>query len=139
MDEQALNPEQPATSEDDGSTYFSTRKQRRTAWRVLKIGCLGSSLLMCGIISSLAVALQSGPVSLSLPFDNTVKLGSDDFVLSNYNFQDGNTYYLDLKGNGTRNILQIEYLKDANSLQLILHTSTKGERQENKLLQLNLP
>lgn len=115
------------------------RRWHSTAWRVLRIGCLTSFLLMCGLISTIAIALQSGPVDLSLPFDNRLKIGSEDFVLSNYSFQNGNTYYIDLNGNSVRNILQIEYLEDKHTLQLVLHHATKGDRKENKLLEMPLP
>ena len=114
-------------------------RQGRTSWRALRFGCLGIFLLMCSLISGIAIALQSGPVNMNLPFSNTLKIGSDNFVLSNYSFQDGNTYYADLNGSGVRNILQVEYLEDTHSLQVVLHHSTKGDREENQLLQLKLP
>jgi hypothetical protein len=90
-------------------------------------------------MSGLAVALQSGPVAIDLLFGNHLKLGSDDFVLSNYSFQEGTTYYLDLNGGGVRNILQVEYLEEHHSLQLVLHHSSKGDRKENHLLEMKLP
>ncbi|HST05614.1 MAG TPA: hypothetical protein VLQ48_12885 [Chloroflexia bacterium] len=110
-----------------------------TGWRVLRVGCLSLFLVMCAAVSSLAVALQSGPVSLTLPVAGGIKIGSDDFVLSNYSFQNGTTYYFDLDSGGTRNILQLEYLEDTRSLQLVLHHSTKGDRQENKLVTVTIP
>ena len=114
-------------------------KAGRTIWRVVRMGCLGAFLLACGLISGLTIALQSGPVDMGLPFGNNLKVGSDDFVLSNYSFQSGNTYYLDLKGSGVRNIMQVEYLEESHTLQLVLHHSTKGDRKENRLLEMKLP
>lgn len=114
-------------------------KQGRIFWRVLRFGCLGVLLLMCGLVSGLTIALQSGPVNLELPFGNTAKIGSDDFVLSDYSFKDGNTYYLDLNGNGTRNILQLEYLEESHALQLTLHHSTKSDSDDSQLLSVPLP
>jgi hypothetical protein len=103
------------------------------------MGCLSLALLMCAVVSSLAIALQGGPVSLNLPGAGGVKIGSDDFVLSNYSFQNGTTFYFDLDSGGARNILQLEYLEDTRSLQLVLHHSTKGDRQENKLVTVTIP
>ncbi len=116
-----------------------THKGSRTAWRVARIGCLGVLVLMCGLVSALTIALQSGPANIALPFDNYLKVGSDDFVLSDYSFQNGTTYYLDLNGGGVRNILQVEYLEDKHELQLVLHHSARGDRDENKLLEMKLP
>ena len=74
---------------------------------------------MCSLISGIAIALQSGPVNMNLPFSNSLRSSSDNFVLSNLPFQDGNTYYVDLwNGSGVRNILQVEYLEDTHSLQV---------------------
>jgi hypothetical protein len=126
-------------SEDPSAPHKPPPRQGRTSWRVLRFGCLGIFLLICSLISGIAIALQSGPVNMNLPFSNTLKIGSDNFVLSNYSFQDGNTYYLDLNGSGVRNILQLEYLEDTRSLQVVLHYSAKGDREENQLLQLKLP
>ena len=139
MDEPESQAEIIQPTNEDAAPARAIPRQRRTAWRVLKFGCLGIFLLMCGLISGITIALQSGPVNMSLPFSNTLKLGSDDFVLSNYSFQDGNTYYLDLNGNGTRNILQIEYIEDTHSLQLTLHHSSKSSNEENQLLRVRLP
>lgn len=114
-------------------------KPSRSGWRALRIGCAGFLLLTCGLSAGLAAMLQSGPANLDLPFGNRLKIGSDDFVLSNSSFQNGSTYYLDLNGGGVRNILQVEYLEDKHSLQLTLHHSTKGERNEQRLLEMPLP
>ena len=122
-----------------GASSLPAHRRGRTAWRVLRVGCLGALLLMCGASSALTVALQSGPVDMGLPFGNHLKIGSDDFVLSNFSFQDGNTYYMDLSGGGVRNIVQVEYLEDSHTLQLVLHHSTKGDRKENRLLEMKLP
>jgi hypothetical protein len=135
-DNQGYEDEQ---QEGDSTLLLPAHKHGRTAWRVLRIGCLGVLLLMCGLVSGLAITLQSGPVNIALPLGNHLKLGSDDFVLSNFSFHDGNTYYLDLTGGGVRNIVQVEFLEDSHTLQLVLHHSTKGDRKENRLLEMKLP
>jgi hypothetical protein len=111
----------------------------RVGWRVFQVGCLVVLLLMCAALSSLALALHGGPVDLQLSGSNTLKIGSDDFVLSNFSFKNGTTYYIDLNGGSSRDILQLQYLEDTRSLQLVLHRSTKGDREEDHLLTLPLP
>jgi hypothetical protein len=111
----------------------------RVGWRVFRVGCLVVLLCMCAAVSSLAFALQSGPVDLQLPGSNTLKVGSDDFVLSNFSFKNGTTYYIDLNGGSSRDILQVQYLEDTHVLQLVLHRATKGDREVDHLLTLPLP
>jgi hypothetical protein len=111
----------------------------RTGWRLFRVGCLTAFLLTCAAISSLTFVLQNGPVDIHLPGANTLKIGSDDFVLSNFSFRDGTTYYIDLNGSTSRDILQLQYLDDTHSLQLVLHRSTKGDREEDHLLTIPLP
>jgi hypothetical protein len=107
--------------------------------RVLKIGCLTLLLTLCGSLGLLAWGLQSGPMTLQLLGSNTLKVGSDDFVLSNYSFQNGTTFYIDLNGNGVRNILQVHYLEDTNRLELVLHYADKSALGEHHLAELTLP
>lgn len=114
-------------------------RTRRKTLRVFKIGCLGLLLILCGGVSLLGWALQSGPVTLKLIGNNDLKLGSDDFVLSNYSFQNGTTYYIDLNGNGVRNILQLHYLEDTHRLELVLHYAEKTEQGEHHLAEIALP
>lgn len=114
-------------------------KPRRSTMRVFKSGCLGLLLLLCGTLGFLAWALQSGPVTLQFLGNNTLRLGSDDFVLSNYSFQNGTTFYVDLNGNDVRNILQLHYLKDTNRLELVLHYAGKSEEGEHHLAEMSLP
>lgn len=114
-------------------------KPRRSGARVFKIGCLSILLTMCASLGLLGWALQSGPVSLKLLEGNTLKVGSDDFVLSNYSFQNGTTYYIDLNGNDVRNILQLHYLEDTHRLELVMHYASRSEQGEHHLAEFALP
>src|SRR5688500_17199918 len=71
-------------------------------WRSLRVGCLLVIIGLCAGVGALVMALQSGPVELKMPGESFLKIGSDDFVMSNYSFQNGTTYYLDVDGNGVR-------------------------------------
>src|SRR5437773_1744628 len=55
--------------------------------RILASGCLVLLMVSCVGVGMLAVALRAGPVAIALPGNNLLKVGSDDFVLSNYSFQ----------------------------------------------------
>lgn len=114
-------------------------RTRRSVTRVLKFGCLTLALTLCGGIGLLGWALQSGPVMLQLPGGSTLKVGSDDFVLSNYSFQNGTTYYIDLHGKEVRNILQLHYLEDAHRLELVFHYAGLTELGEHHLAEMSLP
>jgi hypothetical protein len=107
--------------------------------RALKVACLGFLLTMCGGLGLLGWALQSGPLTLQLLGNNVLRLGSDDFVLSNYSFQNGTTYYIDLNGNNVRNILQLHYIEETHSLELVLHYADRSEQGEHHLAEVNLP
>ena len=107
--------------------------------RVFKVGCLALLLISCGGVGLLGWGLQSGPVTLQLVGNNTLKLGSDDFVLSNYSFQTGTTYYIDLNGNGVRNILQLHYLENTHRVELVLHYADMSEQGEHHLGEVALP
>lgn len=96
-------------------------------------------LLLCGGAALLTWGLQSGPVTLPVLGGNVLRVGSDDFVLSNYSFQEGTTYYIDLNGNGVRNILQLHYLKSTNRVELVLHYADKEEQGERRLGEVGLP
>ena len=64
---------------------------------------------------------------------------SQETVLSDYTFQNGTSYYLDLLGNGVRNIVEVNYLEDTRSVEIVLHHSTKEEQMEKQLLEMKLP
>ncbi len=106
---------------------------------MLRLGCLTLLLAMCGGTGLLGWALQSGPVTLRLLGDSTLKIGSDDFVLSNYSFQNGTTYYIDLNGKEARNILQLHYLDDTHRLELVFHYAGLTEQGEHHLADMSLP
>ncbi|HEX8600288.1 MAG TPA: hypothetical protein VF952_17440 [Chloroflexia bacterium] len=114
-------------------------KSSRRGMRALKVACLGFLLTMCGGLGLLGWALQSGPLTLQLLGNNVLRLGSDDFVLSNYSFQNGTTYYIDLNGNNVRNILQLHYIEETHSLELVLHYADRSEQGEHHLAEVNLP
>ena len=114
-------------------------KQRGRGMRAFKVGCVGLLLTMCASVGLLGWALQSGPVTLTLLGNNVLRLGSDDFVLSNYSFQNGTTYYIDLNGNEVRNILQLHYIEDSHRLELVLHYANKSEMTKRRLAEVNLP
>jgi hypothetical protein len=130
-----MNADEQTTT---GDTETVARPSR-VGWRVFRVGCLVVLLFMCAAISSLAFALQGGPVDLRLPGSSTLKIGSDDFVLSNFSFKNGTTYYIDLNAGSSRDILQLQHLEDTHSLQLVLHRATKGDREEDHLLTVPLP
>ena len=111
----------------------------RSRWWMLRWGCLGLFLFVCGGLSLLAIALSAGPLTLGMPGGTELKLGSNDTVLSNFSFQQGTTYYFDLSGNGVRNIIELNYLQASRSLQLVVHHSTKQEQSEDHLLTMKLP
>ncbi|HEX9987962.1 MAG TPA: hypothetical protein VGE45_05720 [Chloroflexia bacterium] len=96
-------------------------------------------LAVFGVFGGLAVALQSGPVSVGLPGGGVVKVGSEDMVLSNYSFQNGTTYFLDLKASGTRNILQLNYLEDKHEIEIMIKHATRQEQGERHFLTLPVP
>ncbi len=123
---------QPGDEEADKPT-------KRSARRLLKLGCLTLALALCGTVSALGVALRSGPLVLNLVGGNTLMLGSDAFVLSNYSFQNGSTYFLDLDGNGVRNILQFHYLSDSHRIELVLHHADRSSEGEQHIVDVNLP
>jgi hypothetical protein len=114
-------------------------RQARPLRRALKIGCVATLLVVCGCFGTFAVLLQSGPVTIGLPFGGALRLGSDDFVLSNYSFRDGMTYFLDFNGNGQRNILEFRHTKDDNRLEIVLHHADGKSQGDTRLLTLDLP
>jgi hypothetical protein len=114
--------------------------RRGVRWRrTLSVGCLAPVLLVCGGAGVLVAALQSGPVVLNLPAAGALKLGSNDVVLSNYTFQNGTSYFVDLNGSGVRNILELNYLEDTNSVEVVLHHSTRKVKAEHELLEWKMP
>jgi hypothetical protein len=107
--------------------------------RVLKLGCVSVLLLLCAGLSTLALTVQSGSLHLIFPGGNVLKVGTDNFVMSNYSFQNGSTYFLDLNGNGVRNILQFHYLSDDKTLELVFHHANNTEMKNYQLLTMPLP
>ncbi len=112
---------------------------RRGGWRALRWGCLGVLLFVCAGLSALAIALQKGPVTLNIPGGSSLMVGSSSNVLSDATFQNGMTYFLDWNGNGVRDILELNYLSDSRSLEVVFHHATRQDRDENQLLQMRLP
>ena len=107
--------------------------------RVARTGCLLVMVGLCASVGAIAMALQSGPLELKVPGDSLLKLGSDDFVMSNYSFQNGTTYYLDLDGNGVRNIVQLHFMTDNRKLELVLHHASKETVRDSTLLTMPVP
>jgi hypothetical protein len=114
-------------------------REKQKRWRALRWGCLGLLLIACGGVGVLVAALLSGPVTLEMPGGTQVEVGSQASVLSNFTFQNGTSYYLDVLGNGVRNIVELNYLEDSHSIEVVLHHSTKQERDEQQLLKMKLP
>src|SRR5207249_10173439 len=96
-------------------------------------------LMLCVGVGVVAMALQGGPVTFHLLNGSALKLGSDDFVLSNASFQNGTTYYADLKGSGERDILEIHDLRYTHSIEIVLHHATKDQQRESHLVTLPSP
>ena len=117
----------------------STRERGSSLRRVARAGCLVVIVGLCSLVGTIAVALQSGPIQVKMPGESRLKLGSDDFVISNYSFQNGTTYYLDIDGNGVRNIVQLHYLTDSRKLELVLHHATKDVMRDSNLFTMPLP
>ena len=115
---------------------ITTNKRLR---RTLKLGCLAMLLLFCGVTSALLLTVRSGSVALAFPGESVLKLGTDSFVMSNYSFQNGSTYFLDFNGNGVRNILQFHYISDNNTIELVYHHASKTEMRNHQLLAVPLP
>lgn len=111
------------------------RKSR--TWRPFRLGCAGLLLLACGGPAALVAAAAAGP--LHLPGGAELRAGSEDVVLSNFTFQNGTSYFLDLHGSGARTILGANYLEDTHILELVLHHSTREDRVEQRLLSWQVP
>lgn len=114
-------------------------RQARDVRRVLKLGCLLSVLSVCGCFGVMLVALQSGPLTIGLPGGASLRLGSDDFVLKDYAFRDGTTYFLDLNGGGDRNILEFRYTEDDHKLDIVIHHADRNSQGDTRLFTLDLP
>ena len=120
-------------------TTITAPRARRKARRLLAISCLGLIFTVCLAVGFFAFALRAGAILMPLPGGTTARFGGDAFVLSNYSFQNGQTYYTDFKGNGVRNIVELHLLGDGKRLELVFHHSTATEQQENHLLDMPLP
>src|ERR687883_1469586 len=121
------------------SVAAGVRARRSRARRVLGVGCLALCLLTCAGLGAVGFALRNGPIQIALPNNSMLKLGSDNFVLSNSSFQNGTTYYADFSGNGVRSILELHDLTDSHSFEIVLHHATKDEQREQHLLTLQSP
>ncbi len=128
-------------SEKEGFTPEERPPARRSGSvrRALKLGCLFSILSVCGCFGVLLIALQGGPITISLPGGTALRIGSDDFVLKDYSFRDGTTYFLDLNGGGGRNILEFRYTKDDHKLDVVIHHADRKSEGDTRLLTLDLP
>jgi hypothetical protein len=117
----------------------SVARPVRPRWGRLRVGCAGLVLFVCGGTGVLTAALRAGPVAMQMPGGTELRMGSQEPVLSNFTFQDGTSYYLDLVGNGVRNIVEVNYLEDSRSVEIVLHHSTKEEQVEKQLVKMKLP
>ncbi len=133
--EEAEKPEQVIAPSEEKSPV----ERAHTVRRALKIGCLTLLLAMCGCLGALLVALQSGPVTISLLGGTTLRIGSDDFVLSNYSFREGTTFSFDLDGNGERNILEFRHIEDEHRLEVVIHHADSQSQGDTHLLTLDVP
>jgi hypothetical protein len=91
---------------------------------------------MCGL---LVATVGAGEDGLALPGGNVLRAGSDDFVLSNYSFQNGTTYFLDLDGNGVRSIVEVQRLSDIGTIQVVVHRATREQMAKHRLVSLPGP
>jgi hypothetical protein len=112
---------------------------RRRATKRLGCGCFALLLVLCVSVGIMVAALQSGPLTLHLPGNTSLQVGTENFVLSNYSFQNGTSYFFDVNGSGVRNILQVNYLSDNRHLELVVHHSTKEVQVEQHLVNLSMP
>ncbi len=95
--------------------------------------------MLCGLAGVVPLALRGGPVDLRLPGGMELRAGSESFVLSSYSFQNGTTYFVDLNRSGARNILQLHYLADTRSVEVVLHHATQNEQSDSRLWSMPLP
>ena len=94
-------------------------------------------LVACGGPAALVAAASAGP--FSLPGGGELRAGTEDFVLSNFTFQNGTSYFVDLNGSGARAILAANYLEDKRTIEIVLHYSTREDRAEHRLLSWQMP
>jgi hypothetical protein len=123
------------TVQTSPDTEPSPRKPRRL--RPLRLGCLVLLLLACGGPTALVGTAVTGP--LTLPGGAELRAGTEDVVLSNFSFQNGTTYFLDLHGTGVRTIIEANYLEDSRTVELVLRHSTPEDRAEHRLFSWQLP
>lgn len=103
---------QPEIETDEPRTPLPRNRLRRR----LVLGCLVPFLVLCAALGLVTSAVIGGPVEINLPGAAVLKLGHDDFVLSNYSFQNGTTYFIDLKGTDVRDILELHVLPDTHKI-----------------------
>jgi hypothetical protein len=82
-------------------------------------------------------AALAGPVGL--PGGAELRAGSEDVVLSNFSFQNGTSYFVDVHGRGVRTILEANYLEESRTVEVVLRHSTREDRSEQRLLRWQLP
>jgi hypothetical protein len=80
-----------------------------------------------------------GPVELALPGGSALRLGSDDFVLSNYSFHKGTTYFLDFHAQGVRGILELQHLEDEGRLDVVFNGATRDSRESQRWVSFPVP
>ena len=122
-----------------GGGTLRARKKGLGLLRMARAGCLVVIIGLCVSVGAVVMALQSGPLQITMPGGGLVKIGSDDFVMSNYSFQNGTTYYLDLDGNGVRNIVQLHYMAESRKLEMVLHHATKDVMRDSNLFTVPIP
>lgn len=137
-----MQPEEDAqlpAPEEASDVAHRGAARRRQVPRALKAGCIIIFLTMCSCLGTLVIALQGGPVSIALPFGNTLRIGSDDFVLKDYSFRDGTTYFIDWSGNGARNIVEFRLTDEDRGLDVVVHHADPSSQGDTRLLTLTLP
>ena len=134
MEEELSDRAQPPIEGKEHTVPTRTRSR----YRVAKIGCLSIMLTMCACLGTLLVALQSGPVTIGLG-GAVLRLGSDSFVLSNYSFRDGTTYFIDLSGSERRDILEFRHTDEDHKLEVVLHHADREFQGDTHLMTFELP
>jgi len=111
----------------------------RRLGRALGLWSLGAALAFCALLGGLVGGMLFGPVELALPGGSALKLGTDDFVLSNYVFQNGTTYFVDFHAQGVRGILEFQHLKEFGRLEIVFNGATRDSRHSHKLVSFSVP
>jgi len=96
-------------------------------------------VLSCGLLGAIVAGLVQGRVEVALPGAAVLRSGSDDFVLSNYSFQNGTTYFIDFKGYGLRAILEFQNLDDKDRVDVVINAATRDAQRMHRLISLPVP